>query len=149
MPFAVPVRVTEPAPLIGPARVRVEFVGAKVAPLAPTTTPRFASKETSAVDFSVAPEIETLAAVLTAGTAPKADSEATVSVPPLMKVLPVKVLATPRTSSPVPALTKLTAAPLSTTGTLRVKTPVPACCTMSSCAAAGVMDAPAATERRA
>ena len=127
MPLAEPAKVTEPAPLTGPATVRVEFVGAKVAPLPPTTRPRLASRETSAVVFSVAPKIETLAAELADGTAPKADSAAMVSVPPLIKTLPVKVLTPPRTSSPVPALIKLTAALLSTTGTFNVKTPAPAC----------------------
>ena len=127
LPLAEPERVSAPAPLIGPATVRVEFVGAKVAPLPPTTRPRLASRETSAVVFSVAPMIETLAMVLADGTAPKADSAAMVSVPPLIKTFPVKVLTPPRTSSPVPALTKLTAALLLTTGILRVRTPVPYC----------------------
>ena len=77
--------------------------------------------------FSVAPKIETFAALLADGTAPKADSAAMVNVPPLIKTLPVKVLAAPRTSSPMPALMKLVAAPLSTTGIFRVRTPAPYC----------------------
>ena len=83
LPLLVPVKVSEPEPLIGPATVRVEFVGAKVAPLPLTTTPRLASRERSAVALSVPPATLRLFAVAFVGIAPRLALAEAVRVPPL------------------------------------------------------------------